>query len=95
VAGRVARQSGRAELRPPRHLLTGGLIKLRDLDDNIWNADTLFILTHTAEQARGLARVFEESMPGAMLRVHEDAKETDMALGMGRQQYGLLTVWWD
>lgn len=29
----------------PSHLLTSGLIKLRDLDDNIWNADTLFVLT--------------------------------------------------
>jgi hypothetical protein len=27
--------------------------------------------------------------------VHEDQKETDMALGMGRQQYGLLSIWWD
>jgi hypothetical protein len=79
----------------PGHLLTGGLIKLRDLDDNIWNADTLYVLTHTADQARELAKVFEESVPGAMPQVHEDMEETDTALGTGRQQYGLLTVWWD
>ena len=27
----------------PGHLLTAGLIKLRDLPDNLWNADTLFL----------------------------------------------------
>ena len=42
---------GLANYRKPRHLLTSGLIKLRDLDDNIWNADKLFILTAKREQA--------------------------------------------
>ena len=79
----------------PGRLLMGGLIKLRDLADNIWNADTLYVLTHTADQARELAKVFAESVPGAMPKVHEDMEETDTALGTGRQQYGLLTVWWD
>jgi hypothetical protein len=31
----------------PGFFLTAGLIKLRDLPDNFWNADTLFILTRT------------------------------------------------
>jgi hypothetical protein len=79
----------------PGRLLVSGLIKLRDLADNIWNADTLYVLTYTADQARELAKVFEESALGAMPRVHEDMEETDMALGTGRQEYGLLTVWWD
>jgi hypothetical protein len=71
------------------------LIKLRDLEDNIWNADTLFILTPTPASARELARIFDESELGAMPNVYDDMKETDMALGTGRQTYGLLTVWWD
>jgi len=73
----------------------GGLIKLRDLPDNIWNADTLYILTHTAARARELAAVLERDVPGAMPTVHEDLRQTDMTLGTGRQGYGLLTVWWD
>src|SRR5262249_8652834 len=56
----------------PGRLLTSGLIKLRDLDDNIWNADTLYVLTHTPEQARELAKVFDEEAAGAMPHVHED-----------------------
>src|SRR5437867_3592015 len=39
----------------PTHLLMSGLIKLRDLPQNLWNADTLFILTRTREQARQMA----------------------------------------
>lgn len=77
----------------PGRLLTSGLIKLRDLGDNIWNADTLYILTHTPAQARELAALFEEM--GGMPRVYEDEEEMGMALGMSRAEYGLLTVWWD
>ncbi len=76
-------------------VLTGGLIQLRDLGDNIWNVDTLFVLTHTPEQARELETAFEESGTGAMPYVLDNMDETDMALGTGREVYGLLKVWWD
>ena len=79
----------------PGRVPTGGLIKLRDLADNIWNVDSLFILTHTPEQARELCIVFEESGNGAMPYVIDDIEEADLALGMGRRVYGLLKVWWD
>jgi hypothetical protein len=75
-------------------LLTGGLIKLRDLDRNIWNVDKLFVLTHTPAQARELAALFDE-LGGGMPTVHEDRNQTDMALGTGGEGHGLLTVWWD
>ena len=79
----------------PGLLLTAGLIKLRDLHRNLWNADTLFLLTPTREQARRLAQVAEEEDWGGMVRVYEDQKEIDRALGTGRQEYGLVSVWWD
>jgi hypothetical protein len=79
----------------PGLLLTAGLIKLRDLHRNLWNADTLFVLTPTREQARRLARVAEEEDWGGMVRVYEDQKEIDQALGTGRQECGLVSVWWD
>ncbi len=79
----------------PRLLLMGGLIKLRDLDDNIWNADTLFLLTRTPAQARELARIAEEEDWAGEIRVVEDQEEIDRALGTGRQEFGLLSVWWD
>jgi hypothetical protein len=79
----------------PGLLLTAGLIKLRDLHRNLWNADTLFVLTPTREQACRLARIAEEEDWGGMVRVYEDQKEIDQALGTGRQECGLVSVWWD
>src|SRR5262245_439308 len=69
----------------PSQLLISGLIKLRDLEDNIWNADTLFVFTHTIEGARILAKSFEEAAIGAMPFVFEDMAEMNMAIGTGRQ----------
>jgi hypothetical protein len=79
----------------PGPLLLAGLIKLRDLPNNIWNADTLFIMTRTRAAAQELARVAEEEDWAGEVRVYEDQKEIDRALGTGRREYGLLSVWWD
>jgi hypothetical protein len=87
---------GLADYTKPDRLLMAGLIKLRDLPDNLWNADMLFVLTQTGEQARMLARIAEEEEWVAdVVRVHENQQEIDRALGTGRGQYGLLSVWWD
>src|SRR5712691_6426965 len=64
---------GIANYAEPGPLLMAGLIKLRDLADNIWNADTLFILTRTHAQARELARIIEEEdWGGEVPHVYED-----------------------
>lgn len=86
---------GVANYAEPGLLLMAGQIKLRDLDDNIWNADTLFILTPTRHDAERLARIIEEEDWGGEVHLYTDQKKMDMALGMGRQEYGLLSVWWD
>ena len=80
----------------PGHLLMSGLIKLRDLPDNIWNADTLFILTRSRSDAEQLARVIvEEDWGGETPRIYKNQEEIDRALGTGREDYGLVSVWWD
>jgi len=79
----------------PGRLLVSGLIKLRDLPDDIWNVDTLFVWTHTPTQAVELAKAFAESDTGAMPRVIEDRDEIGMALGSFWDEGGLLRVWWD
>ncbi len=86
---------GVADYSEPRQLLIAGLIKLRDLDDNIWNADHLYILTRTREQARQMKAIIEEEDWGGEVWLTENQKELDMALGTGRQEYGLVHVWWD
>lgn len=77
------------------YLLIGGLIKLRDLPYNVWNADMLFVLTPSREQARELGRIAEEEEWAGSIQFHEDLEETDRALGTGRKKYGLLSMWWD
>jgi hypothetical protein len=86
---------GAPDYREPGGLLIAGLIKLRDLPDDLWNADTLFVLTPTREKARQLVRIAEEEDWGGEARGYEDQQEMDRALGTGRQEYGLLSVWWD
>jgi hypothetical protein len=86
---------GVANYAEPGFLLMSGLIKLRDLPDNLWNADTLYLLTRTRAQARQLARIAEEEDWGGEVQVFENQEEIDRALGTGRQEYGLMSVWWD
>jgi len=50
---------GAADYTKPGTLLLSGLIKLRDLPDNLWNADMLYISTSTHRQAQELARIAE------------------------------------
>lgn len=88
-------RQGLADYKRPRHLLMMGLIKLRDLPDNFWNADTLFILTPTREAAARLADIIREEDWGGEVLTYEDQSETDSALGTGGVEYGLLSVWWD
>jgi hypothetical protein len=86
---------GVANYAEPSSLLMAGLIRLRDLPHDLWNADTLFVLTRTPEQARRLARIAEEEDWGGEVCVFEDQREIDRALSTGRREYGLLSVWWD
>jgi hypothetical protein len=87
---------GFANYQKPGHLLMSSLIKLRDLDENYWNADKLFILTAKREQAVQLARIIEdEDWGGEKPIVYRDQEEIDSAFGVGREEYGLLSIWWD
>jgi hypothetical protein len=86
---------GLPNYRKPGELLMVGLVTLRDLPQNIWNADMLFVLTASTATAHELAGVAEADEWGGELRVYEDRAETDVALGTGRTEYGLLSVWWD
>jgi hypothetical protein len=88
-------RTGLPEYDKPRRLLLLGLIKLRDLPHNDWNADTLFVLTPGPEAARELARIIEEEDWGGEVHVYEDAQEIGQALGTTEPGYGLLSVWWD
>ena len=78
------------------HLPTSSLIKLRDLPRNLWNADTLYILTRSTAAARRLADIIREEDWAAEVFVHQDAKEIADLLGSDfREDIGLIRLWWD
>src|SRR3954471_4441229 len=65
-------QPGVADYGQPGRLLMLGLIKLRDLPQNIWNADKLFVLTPPRRDASELARIAEEEEWAGEVVVYED-----------------------
>jgi hypothetical protein len=79
-----------------RKLPSLGLMKLRNLPDDYWNADTLYILTPDIASARRLAEIAEEEHWGGLVRVHDDSHEVCMALGSFRdEKQAVVSIWWD
>lgn len=72
-----------------------GLIKLRDLPGNIWNVDTLMVMTPSAETARELARLIDEADLGGEEAVVHSNDKACAALGSYPCNRGLVSVWWD
>jgi hypothetical protein len=72
-----------------------GLIKLRDLPDNIWNVDTLVVMTDSVGTAEQLARLFDEADLGGEKAVVQGPEKTRAALGEYPCDHGLVSVWWD
>jgi len=79
----------------PGKLPTAGLIKLRDLDANIWNADTLYILAPNAKCAKQLSRIAKKDRWGGEVSVHDDPEEVDTALVGAEEGQAVVKVWWD
>ncbi|MBI4672232.1 MAG: hypothetical protein HY741_11285 [Chloroflexi bacterium] len=77
----------------PGKLPALGLLKLRDLPDNFWNADTLYVLTPNSESAHKLAQLAEEW--GGMVLVHKDREDIESALGGYGYDAAIVSVWWD
>ena len=80
---------------PHADLLIGGLIRLRDIPDNFWNADKLFILTPSQEAAEAMAQIAEKEDWAGDVRVHKDQDRINRSVGDWYEGYGLVTVWWD
>jgi hypothetical protein len=79
----------------PGRLPSVGLIKLRDLDTNFWSADTMYLLTETADKAHRLAAIIEEEDWGALVLVHDDEEDVQRALGGGELGQAVISIWWD
>jgi hypothetical protein len=69
------------------------LITLRDISDDHWNADTLYILT-TGINDEKLERIALEDW-GADEVSYLDKKEAEYSLGMFSCPHKVLRIWWD
>jgi hypothetical protein len=76
-------------------LPVSGLIKLRDLPFNLWNADTLYVLCPHKKSAKRLAAIAEKDAWGGETAIFSDQRTVDDALGSGRDTRAILRVWWD
>lgn len=72
---------------------SAGLVKLRDLGENSWNVDTLYILATNEPNARRLAKLGEKWTADPVTVYDEE--ETDWELGGGIKEQRLVTMWWD
>ncbi len=85
----------RVAISHPGTLPTLGLMKLRDLSEDSWNVDTLYILTSSNEDARQLAEIFNLRQWGGMVDVHTRWEEVDNALGGAKSGQAVVSIWWD
>jgi len=69
------------------------LVKLRDLEKNFWNVDTLYILATDEPSARRLAKLGERWSADSVTVYDEEGTERE--LGGGIEQQRLVTMWWD
>jgi len=81
--------------RRPGGLPVSGLIKLRDLSNNIWNADKLFILTPDAASAHRLVAIIDAEDWGDEKPQVFEGDDVDQALGGSEEGQAVVTVWWD
>src|SRR4051812_26193705 len=73
-------------------LSAAGLIKLRDLSDNYWNVDTLYILCPDTASARRMADYAESEGRGELVQVHDGRQEVDRALGSAGDGPAIVSI---
>jgi hypothetical protein len=72
------------------------LMKLGNLPEDYWNADTLYVLTPDVASARRLAQIAEAEDWGGLVRVFDDSHEVCMALGsFSDEEQAVVAIWWD
>jgi len=69
------------------------LIKLRDLSGNLWNVDTLYVLTPDVSSAWQLAEIAQRWR--GMVCVHDDRYDIEDALGGADETQAIVSIWWD
>jgi len=74
------------------------LVKLRDLPTNIWNVDSLVILSDSIEKLRELERIATDDAThwNGEIELYDEShrEQIDRTLGIGKRAAYLMAVWW-
>ncbi len=76
-------------------LLPMTMIPLRDVGQNFWNADTLYLLCPTRAAADGLAALLPVDRFGCSVDVYDDPDQLGSALGGADDGVAILQAGWD
>jgi hypothetical protein len=76
-------------------LQPSSMIKLRNIHQNYWNADTLFVLCPNRDAAEELKNRFPLDRFAVMIDIKDDPKEINSALGGSDKGLVILQFWWD
>lgn len=76
-------------------LQPSSMIKLRDIDQNFWNADTLYLLCPTRAAAEELIDKLPMERFACMPSIEAEPQVVDRALGGGGKGNVVLRFWWD
>jgi hypothetical protein len=76
-------------------LQPSSMIKLRDIDQNFWNADTLHLLCPNRQAAEELVAKLPMEEFACMPSIEDDPQVVDRALGGGDDGAVILQFWWD
>lgn len=77
-------------------LQPSSMIKLRDIGQNFWNADTLYVLCPDRAAADELVGLLPMERFGCMPSVEDDEEVVNGALGTGRDKHTVIVrFWWD
>jgi hypothetical protein len=71
------------------------MIKLRDIDGNFWNADTLYVLCDSRAAADELVAKLPMERFGCLAKVEDDQRIIRRALGGGKEGPVIVSFWWD
>ena len=76
-------------------LLPMTMIPLRDIRQDFWNADTLYLLCPSRAAADELAALLPMERFGCMISVYDEPDQLDSALGGADDGVAILRAWWD
>lgn len=72
-----------------------GLMKLRDISQDFWHVDTLYILTADSATAHKFVEIIEAEGWAEEITIYDDEEDVQEAFGDSGAQGAIISIWWD